>query len=44
MMLETEDIFFAAMGCFKKTLLAAWSFDADQVLADALAAVSVAVQ
>ena len=42
MMLETEDI-FAAMGCFKENLLAVWSFDADQVLADALAAASAAV-
>ena len=43
MVLETEDIFVAAMGCFKKPLPAGWSFDADQVLADALAAASAAV-
>lgn len=44
MMMETEDNFVTAMGCFKKNLPAAWSFDADQALADALAAVSAAVQ
>ena len=43
-MMEIEDIFVTAMGCFKKNLPRGRSFDAEQVLADALAATSAAVQ
>ena len=44
MMFETEDIFVAAMGGFKKNLPAGWSFDVDHVFVDALAAVEAAAQ